>query len=289
DGIVLTDTFESNEKQCTVDNYFEKNEARLKKQQEEDITVIIGNPPYKVGQTSVNDNSLNIIYESLEKRIEETYSKYSSAKLKKSLNDTYIKAIRWASDRIRDKGVIGFITNAGFIDSQSADGLRKCLNEEFNSIYILNLRGDQKRTSGEQSRKEGGKIFGSGSRTPTAITILVKDGTNDKSIKYYDIGDYLTREQKLEKLKIFEDISSVKWNEIQADSNNDWINQRNDNYNSFKPIYDENIPCNSIFSKQVTGVVPARDRWVVGFDLDTVNSNVDKLITNFNNEVSNLS
>lgn len=117
-----------------------------------------------------------------------------------SLRDSYIQAYRWASDCLKGDGVIGFVTNGSFIDSQTTDGFRKVLHEEFNHLYIFNLRGDQ-RTQGEASRKEGGKIFGSGSRASIAISILIKDGSKDKNIYYYDIGDYLTRENKLTIIK----------------------------------------------------------------------------------------
>ncbi|WP_390576385.1 N-6 DNA methylase, partial [Staphylococcus pseudintermedius] len=187
EGIVLTDTFESTETGDTLDDeYFGKNDERLTKQNALPITAIFGNPPYSIGQSSVNDDNANLSYPKLEKSVEDTYSKYSNAKLTKSLNDTYIKAFRWATDRIDKQGVIGFITNAGFIDSQSADGLRKCWKEEFNYIYVFNLRGDAKRTSGELRRKEGGNVFGEGSRAPVSITILVKDNSEKHEIYYHD-------------------------------------------------------------------------------------------------------
>lgn len=290
EGIVLTDTFESTErKENPVFEIFDENNERIKRQQEQPIFAIIGNPPYSVGQTSVNDDNQNVNYPILEAKIEDTYSKYSKAKLKKSLNDTYIKAFRWASDRIEDKGVISFITNAGFIDSQSADGLRKCWHEEFNYIYIFNLRGDQKRTSGDQSRREGGKIFGSGSRTPTAITVLVKDGSVNHEIYYSDIGDYLSREQKLSILSDLKSISNVEWTKIIPDANNDWINQRDESYQKFLPLFDGKLPDKGIFKSQFTGVVPARDNWIVGFSKTQVSKNAGLLIDNYNSELDRLS
>ncbi|WP_186296707.1 Eco57I restriction-modification methylase domain-containing protein [Staphylococcus cohnii] len=189
EGIVLTDTFESTE----TNDYFEENilnenNYRLQEQKKDDIFVIIGNPPYSIGQKNANDNTANLKYPNLNKRIENTYAKYSTAKLRKSLYDSYILALRWATDRIGDKGIISFVINASFIDSNATSGVRKSIYEEFNHIYIYNLRGDQ-RTQGEQSRKEGGKIFGSGSRTPIVIITLIKDGSNNHNIYYKDIGD----------------------------------------------------------------------------------------------------
>ncbi|QOG32400.1 MULTISPECIES: DEAD/DEAH box helicase [Enterococcaceae] len=288
DGIVLTDTFESTEQEDTLDDaYFGQNDKRLKKQKELPITVIIGNPPYSVGQNSVNDDNQNTSYPMLEKSVEETYSKNSKAQLKKSLNDSYIKAFRWASDRIGDRGVISFITNAGFIDSQSADGLRKCWLDEFNYVYVFNLRGDAKRTSGEIRRKEGGNVFGEGSRTPNAITILVKDGTENHKVFYNDIGDYLTREAKLKIIAEHDSIENVDWVEIEPDSNNDWINQRDTVFQELIPLYSDDS--DSVFKKQITGVYPARDNWLVCFNKEVVRQNAKRLVENYHSELIRLS
>ncbi|WP_414689814.1 Eco57I restriction-modification methylase domain-containing protein, partial [Oenococcus oeni] len=192
DGIVLTDTFESTEQTETLDqDLFGGNNERLKKQQEVPITAIIANPPYSVGQNNQNDNQQNVHYSKLEAHIASTYVQNSQSGLSKGVYDSYIKAFRWATDRIGDKGVIGFVTNGSFLDSGSTDGFRKSLYDEFNYLYIFNLRGNQ-RTQGEQSRKEGGKIFGSGSRAPIAISILVRDGSDQHELLYHDIGDYLS-------------------------------------------------------------------------------------------------
>ena len=190
DGICLTDTFQLGEEDIAekidkdYSEQFPVNSNRVKAQKKTPITVIIGNPPYSVGQKSANDNAQNQKYPTLEKSIESTYVGQSQANLNKSAYDSYVKAFRWASNRL-DKtngGVIGFVTNGAWIDANGLDGMRKCFEKEFSSIYVFNLRGNQ-RTSGELSRKEGGKIFGSGSRTPIAITILVKKGEHEDGAK----------------------------------------------------------------------------------------------------------
>ena len=177
DGICLTDTFQINENDDAVDESLamQKNSERVKKQKKHKIHVIFGNPPYSVGQKSANDNAQNLKYEKLDRRIAETYAAGTDATNKNSLYDTYIKAFRWASDRIpKDEGgIVAFITNGAWLDGNAQDGLRKCFEDEFSSIYVLNLRGNC-RTSGELRRKEGDGVFGLGSRTPIAITILVK-------------------------------------------------------------------------------------------------------------------
>lgn len=288
EGIVLTDTFESTETEDTLDDdYFGTNDERLKRQQEVPITAIIGNPPYSAGQTSVNDSNQNIDYPNLNAKIENTYAKYSTANLKKSLYDSYIQAFRWASDRLGSQGVIGFVSNGSFIDSQSTDGFRKVLSEEFNHLYIFNLRGDQ-RTQGETSRKEGGKIFGSGSRTPIAISILVKDGSGNHKVHYHDIGDYLTRDDKLSILRDKESILNIDWQTIVPDKNNDWINQRNENYELYDSMYDKNDIGKSVYLDQLTGVNSARDSWVSGFSkINTIN-NSKRLVENYSKELERL-
>lgn len=178
EGICLTDTFQTTENEENVldQTWFPENAANVDKQKKAPVRVIMGNPPYSVGQKSANDNAQNLSYAHLDKRIAETYAKAAQATNKNSLYDSYIKAFRWASDRIadcKDGGVVAFISNGAWIDGNAQEGFRKCLEDEYSSVYVFNLRGNQ-RTSGELSRKEGGKIFGSGSRTPISITFLIK-------------------------------------------------------------------------------------------------------------------
>ena len=180
----MTDTFQLYETGAPTldDRIFRENSDRVNEQKKQPITVVMGNPPYSIGQKSANDNAQNQRYPKLEERIATTYVKESEAGLNKSAYDSYIKAFRWASDRITASmpalggGIIAFVSNGSFLDNNAQDGFRKTLEKEFERVYVFNLRGNQ-RTSGELSRREGGKIFGSGSRTPIAITVLVKKET----------------------------------------------------------------------------------------------------------------
>lgn len=178
EGICLTDTFqlgENEDSEKLFSEMFPQNSKRVQKQKKAPLRVIIGNPPYSIGQKSANDNAQNQSYPKLDSDIANTYAKLSSAGLNKSLYDAYIKAFRWSTDRLdKNGGIICFVSNGAWLDGNSTDGFRKSLEKEFSSIYVFNLRGNQ-RTSGELSRKEGGKIFGSGSRTPISITLLVKN------------------------------------------------------------------------------------------------------------------
>ncbi|EMF0582304.1 DEAD/DEAH box helicase, partial [Enterococcus faecium] len=285
EGIVLTDTFESTEQEDMLDDsFFGTNDERLKRQQKAPITAIIGNPPYSKGQSNENDNNKNIDYPKLFKSISDTYVKNSKTTSVLGMYDSYVLSIRWASNRLNGKGIISFVSNGSYIDSQSADGLRKSLFEEFNHLYIFNLRGDA-RTSGEQRRKEAGNVFGSGSRTPISISILVKDGSNSHEIHYHDIGDYLNREKKLDILKSTQSINGIEWNKIEPDKNNDWINQRDKNYENYRALADEE---NSYFGIKDIGIVTNRDAWVSNFSKIDVAKNVRRMIDNYNAEVDKL-
>jgi predicted helicase len=285
DGIVLADTFQINEgKSEFEEKMFPENNKRVKKQMESPIQVIIGNPPYSVGQESQNDGNKNLSYEFLDNRIEATYSRNSSAVLKKSLYDSYVRAIRWASDRIKDQGVICFVTNGSFIDNNSMDGLRKSLQSEFNTLYIFNLRGNA-RTQGEQRRKEKGNIFGEGSRTPVAISILVKNPkkSGEGKIHYYDIGDYLSREEKLKIVQSFGSIEAINWSELTPNDSGDWINQRDPTFDSFMPLSSKSLNSEDLFQTYSLGASTSRDAWVYGFSKASVIENMSNM-TNFYND-----
>ena len=245
-GIVLTDTFNLNKgKTLFPKEWLPDNNERAERQQQFPIQVIVGNPPWSAGQRDAADDNKNVEYPELKERIRETYAEYSTATLKRGLYDTYKMAIRWASDRIEKQGIIAFVTNGSWIDGNVDSGIRACLAEEFSSIHVLNLRGNQ-RTQGEVSRREGGKVFGSGSRAPVAITILVKNPTKSPSdkgekggcrIHYRDIGDCLTREEKLEVLSQTVSIKGFSdWQVITPNEHYDWIEQRSDEFAQFYPL-----------------------------------------------------
>ncbi|TDK67469.1 DEAD/DEAH box helicase [Sapientia aquatica] len=290
-GICLTDTFALYEKEDLVDAVLTDNSSRRKKQKKLDIRVIFGNPPYSVGQSSADDNNANIEYKSLDDSIAKTYAKNSKATLQRNLYDSYVRAIRWASDRIGSSGVIGFVSNASFVDGSNMDGLRKCLVDEFSSIYVFHLRGNQ-RTSGELSRKEGGKIFGAGSRAPIAITILIK---NPKSVEhgkilFHDIGDYLSQKDKLEKIESFKSINGISdsngWIPITPDEHNDWINQRDNSFEEHICLGNKKDKTNpTIFENYSMGVATNRDAWSYNFSQKSLKVNLSKTIEFFNKEI----
>lgn len=290
DGICLTDTFQMYEKEDLVDALLVHNSARRKRQKKLNIRVIIGNPPYSEGQKSENDNNDNLVYRELDRTIRDSYAARSNATLLKGLYNSYVRAIRWASNRIGKTGVIGFVTNAGFLEANFADGLRKTLAEEFSSIYVLHLRGNQ-RTAGELSRKEGGKIFGSGSRAPIAITILVKNpqASQHGQIHFHDIGDYLSREEKLMKINSFASIAGIananSWQTISPDQHGDWLKQRDDSFSKFLPVASKKSGESKIFGTSSQGIITARDAWCYNGSPVAVAKNITRMIDTYNDEL----
>ncbi len=285
DGICLTDTFQLNEHgdNDIFSKLFPENSERLKKQKDAPVRVIIGNPPYSVGQKSANDNAQNLSYPHLDNRIATTYVAETNATNKNSLYDSYIKAFRWASDRInqlKDGGIVAFISNGAWIDGNAQDGMRKCLQDEFTSIYVFNLRGNA-RTSGEQRRKESGNVFGEGSRTPIAITLLVKNPAKkqDKAkIYYHDIGDYLTREQKLKIIKNFRSIRNIEWKDIQPNEKNDWINLRDGLFDTLIPLSDKNGNNSFFYPCSTNGLKTGRDSWNYNFSQIKLENNQIRVV-----------
>jgi predicted helicase len=301
EGIVLTDTFQIIDddpnspikvgKQLELNNTLsemKENSERVSRIKQAPIKIIMGNPPYSVGQNSANDDLPNQSYENIHQRISDTYVKNSDAQNKSALYNSYIKAFRWSSDKIlkNGNGILCFVTDGGWLDSKAHKGFRKSLVQEFSSIYIFNLRGNQ-RTQGETSRKEGGKIFGSGSRTPISIALLIKkpqQTPTDAKIYYRDIGDYLTREEKLDILKKNRSFLSEHLDliEITPDDNGDWINHRNLMFDQFIPLFEDGK--NSIFNIKANGVDTSRDSWCYSFSKEYLFENIVRLIDRYNFE-----
>ncbi len=297
DGIVLTDTFQLYEQEKDmVADLMPDNSERRTNQKARDIRVIMGNPPYSVGQNSANDNAANIGYLNLDGAIRDSYAKHSTATNKNMLYDSYIRAIRWATDRItekgNDRGVVAYVSNAGWVDGNATEGLRKCLAEEFSSLYIFHLRGNQ-RTKGELSRREGGKIFGSGSRNPIAISILVRDPKAKKfgKIHFHDIGDYLKQEEKLAIVQNFKSIDGITnsekgWQDIQPDENYDWINQGEKSFENHISIGNKkDKKATTIFENYSRGVASGRDAWCYNSSSKNVKANIKRMIDCYDEEV----
>jgi len=285
DGMILVDTFQMTEDGDLVDKVvLPENNARAERQLAQPIRVIVGNPPYSAQQDSENDNNKNQAYPTLDGSIRRTYAAQASGKLAKNLYDSYIRAIRWATNRIGERGIVAFVTNGSFLDANNMDGLRKCLTEDFSHLYVFNLRGDQ-RTAGEESRREGGKIFGSGSRTPVAITIMVKEPehTAPSQLLYYDIGDYLSTQDKLDIIEAFGSLDALPWQKVTPNAQGDWANQRDPAFERFMLMGEKDgLGANVLFDFYSLGVVTNRDPWVYNSSRENVSANVLRMLETYN-------
>ncbi|GAA4657633.1 DEAD/DEAH box helicase [Bartonella pachyuromydis] len=293
EGICLTDTFQLYEhKKDLMSNLLVDNSTRRSRQKELDIRVIIGNPPYSFGQKSENDNAKNIGYPKLDHRIRETYAAQSSASNFNRLYDSYIRAIRWASDRIKDCGVIGFVTGSGYVEKLAMDGLRKNLREEFSSLYVLNLRGDiRKNMLSKGCAQEGQNVFGSGSMTGIAVTLFIKnpDAIESCKIYYHDIGDNLTTKEKLHKIQRFGSVGGIAreqgWQIITPDEHGDWLDQRNSDFEKFLALGEKKGGNKRFFENFSCGLKTSRDAWAYNASHEDLANNMNNMIAFYDSEV----
>jgi predicted helicase len=290
--MVLADTFQITEDDDSMDAViFPQNNQRILRQNGIPINVVVGNPPYSVGQTSANDLNANVKYPTLDGRIENTYLRRGGGSARASIYDSYIRAFRWATDRIGTAGIVAFVSNGGWIDSNSADGIRLSVADEYARIYVYNLRGNQ-RTAGELSRQEGGKVFGAGSRNTVAIFVGVKNPAHAEpcEIFYRDIGDYLSREEKLRTVAQGS-LGTVDWTPITPNTHGDWLNQRSDDFQMWPTIGSSrsNPLVVSVFEKPSAGLKTNRDAWVYSFGRPRVAANVDRFIDVYSMAVRDIS
>jgi predicted helicase len=303
DGIVLADTFQMTEADDTLDGkVFRLNSKRADRQLALPITVIVGNPPYSVGQTSGNDNNANVKYPTLDNRIRETYLADRNRGGSNSGFDSYIRAIRWATDRIGSRGVIGFVTNGGFLEGNTADQMRRTLAGDFSQIVIFNLRGNG-RTAGDAGRREGRPVFEfagwspsgherkssvGGSRATIAIVILVKnpDAPGPARVRYTEVDDYLSAGEKI-KAVAQADLASVAWREIVPNTAGDWLNPRSGEFSDYPAIGDKRGSTGrTIFGTYTRGLETGRDAWVYGSSLDKLRATVQRTAMAFNDLIT---
>ena len=291
-GIVLADTFRMRQvkpSDLLDDGAFAENSERILAQNNAPISVIVGNPPYFVGQKSANDNAQNEKYPWIEERIKETYAAQSTATLKSSLYNSYFKAFRWASDIIENPrgGILCFVTNGGWLDTGSNAGFRKCIVQEFDEIYCYNLRGNIRAFN----KAEGGNIFNVKVGISILLLVRLPDGQHhgNATIHYRDVGDYKTREEKLHDLIMYRSFLSKEWLDgaqtLTPDAHGDWLNQRNDAFAAYIPIaparrIDE--LSHSFFTYGSNGCKTQRDAWCYNFSRETILESMKKCIATYN-------
>lgn len=294
EGICLTDSFALYECNDELSFYMKDNSDRRERQQATDIRVIISNPPYSAGQKSENDNAKNVTYTRLDQKIRATYAAHSSASNLQNLYDSYIRAIRWGSDRLGKAGVMAYVTGSAWVERAFADGLRKCLAEEFTSVHVFHLRGDIRKNMLSGGRTgEGENIFGQGSMTGIAITVFVKnpDASEQGRILFHDIGDDLNQKQKLDIVKRFGSIQSIEqnhqWTRTIPDEYGDWLDQRDQSFDAYPKLGDKkNKARRVLFDSYSLGVVTNRDPWCINFSLIVLADNIELTIAFYNSELS---
>ena len=292
EGICLTDTFRLDEKDL-ISDLLANNSERRKRLQKLDVRVIMGNPPYSAGQESINDNNQNVAYQNLDGRIRDTYAANLNQSSIKNLYDSYIRALRWASDRIGKCGITAFVTGSAWIERRFASGLRKCMVEEFSSIYIFHLRGDiRKDILSKGSFGEGGNIFGGGSMTGIAISLFVKnpESKTKGQIFFHDIGDDHTCDEKKQIIQSFfsigEMINSKNLSEIVPDDYSDWLNQRDGDFQNYLILGDKKSKSKDvIFGNYTLGANSNRDTWVYNSCKKVIVENMDSMISVYNGEL----
>ncbi|HEY9401368.1 MAG TPA: type ISP restriction/modification enzyme [Pyrinomonadaceae bacterium] len=287
-GICLVDTFELAEGgQTSLSFMTPENTARVERQKRTPITVVIGNPPYNVGQLNENDNNKNRKYKVMDGRVAETYARDSRATNKNSLSDPYVKAIRWASDRIGDEGIVALVTNSSFIDNLAFDGMRKNLAKDFASLYVIDLGGNVRKNPKLSGTTHN--VFGI--QVGVSINIFVRKHATEKARIYYARVDELWRKgEKYAYLEEKEHVGNVAWQELEPDAKGNWLTEgMRDEFETFVPMglkeNKDKANTEALFRTFGGGVKTNRDTWVYNFDQDSLAANIKRTIEAYNEQV----
>ncbi len=287
DGIALADTFQIYESDDTIDrSVFVANNERIVRQMESPIKVVIGNPPYRGLSATGEADDANIAYPTLDQRISQTYVAKSAATTRTSVYDSYVRAMRWATDRIDDDGIVAFVTNNGWLTSKSADGLRKCLSDEFTSIYVLDLHGNSR--TARDSAAEGGNVFGV--RVGISIFFGIKrpSAIGPAQIRYASIGSALTADEKLNRLASLK-FREIQWTDVSPNGEGDWIEQRSEKFSFFTPLGGRDARkegLDTIFLGETAGVMTNRDGWLYSFSREEIEARIENVCDAFNASMS---
>ena len=289
-GIVLTDTFQLYEQESDmIANLLPDNSNKRANQKKRKITVIMGNPPYSGSQKKTNDNSKNVNYKNLDERIRRTYAQDTLVSNKQDLYDSYIRAFRWATDRLDGEGLVAFITGSSWLEKSVMGGLRKHFYKDYNKIFVINLRGDVRtKILSKNNTEEGENVFGQSSMTGISIAFLVRNKDKNKNeVYYYDIGENLTTKEKLKKLNYLKSINSpkIKFKKIIPDAKNDWINQGDTKFDKFLKLGDKKNNSECIFDIFSGGIQTGRDPWVYNYSKKELKKNIIRQINFFNDEI----
>lgn len=294
EGICLVDTFElAEDRQYSL--FVPENAQRVQLQRETPMFVIIGNPPYNVGQVNENDNNKNRKYPGMDRRVKETYASDSTATNTNQLSDPYVKAIRWASDRIGKNGVVAFVTNNSFLDGVAFDGMRKHLNQDFNRVYILDLKGNVRKDSMREGIPIGEKhtVFGLAAMVGITVTFFVKNSDyGDNRIHYTSVNWKATRQEKFNLVEKAGSVNNIEWKPIAPDKRYTWFTEGlRAEFESFVPMGNKTTKAakggevDAIFKTYSGGVKTNRDAWAFNFSRNALVENMREMIDNYNTQV----
>ena len=289
EGICLVDTFEvAEERQMTL--FAPENTERVEKQKQTPMFVVIGNPPYNMGQVNENDNNKNRKYETMDKRVRETYSQASIATNKNALSDPYVKAIRWGLDRIGEEGVVAYVTNNSFLNGIAFDGMRKHLAEDCDAIYMLDLGGNARKGL----KVSDANVFGI--RVGVSITLFVKKKQNSSEASrlfYYRTDDLWNKKQKFDFLNERQHAGSIEWQPIQPDARHTWLTEGlHAEFDTFIPMgtkeakAEKAVASDVIFKTYGRGVGTCRDAWTFNYKQNILTDNIKQMIETYNAEIS---
>ncbi len=271
EGLCFVDTLDMAEAP-QLGLFTEKNTARVQRQKEAPIDVIIGNPPYNVGQKSENDNNKNRAYKEIDRRIRDTYSKDSTATNKNALSDAYVKFFRWATDRIGDRdGILCFVSNNSFVEQVAFDGMRKHLAQDFTLIDHIDLHGNVRRNPKLSGTTHN--VFGI--QVGVGITLAVRKSGAARRLRYHRVPEMWNKREKLDSVRSGE----IPWQTLTPDATHNWLVTENEaEFASFTPLTD-------LFSDYCRGLETTRDEVVYDFQPDALRDRIPQFIENYNSEV----
>lgn len=289
-GICLVDTFETAEKEQHEFPFFNpENTERVKRQKESPIFVVLGNPPYNAHQVDENDNNRNRKYEEVDRRIRNTYVADSDATLTGSLGDPYVKAFRWASDRIRDEGIVAYVSNNGFVEGLAADGMRKHLGRDFDAIYILDLGGNVRKNPKLSGTTHN--VFGI--QVGVSISFLIRHKrppSAESHVYYYAVPIDWRRQEKTSFLAERNDIGGIAWQRLKPDQKNNWVTTGLD------PVFSRLLPIGSkatkrdasnlaVFRTYCRGACSNADAYVYGFDRNDLINRARAMVADYTSQL----
>ena len=290
EGICLVDTFEIEDQKQRPKLFTPENTERVKRQQEQPIKVILGNPPYNAWQVNANDNNQNRTYEHVDDRVHSTYSSDSTATNRNALSDPYVKAIRWATDRIEDEGIVAFVTNNSFVDNLAFDGMRKHLSEDFDRIYVLDCGGNVRKNPKLSGTTHN--VFGIQVGVSVNFFVKTPGESEDCRIFYHRMGEFLHKEERYEVMDEAGDWRGIDWEELEPDDKHRWlVDPQTKEFESYVAIGSKDAKkaergaVETIFKTYCPGLQTNRDAWVYDFDRRSLEERAKRLIETYNSEV----